>query len=166
MTIQQSGSVTPGHLVIWTTNSVVQDGGPILASQKVLASIRSANFNTTTDQPLVLPPAINAFLLSSIIVTNVSVSLTNAQGGFYTAAQKGGASIVAPGQNYAVLTSAALYINPVLTPFGLAARFSSANLPLVLAAAGQYALAIYLSLTTAQGAPATADVYAIGIDLT
>ncbi len=163
--IQQSGNITPGHLVTWTTQNVVQDGGAILASQKVLASLRSADFNTTADQPLVLPSAVTALIVSQIIVTNASTSLTTVQGGFYPGALKLAPPIVDPSQTYDVLTGATLYMNPFLSTYGQTTRFSGTNLPLVLSSNNQYALAFYLSLTTPQGAPATADCYIVGIDL-
>jgi hypothetical protein len=48
-----------------------------------------------------------------------------------------------------------------LSSFGQNTRFSSANLNNI---AGF--LNIWFSLTTPQGAPATADVYLVGLDLT
>lgn len=163
--LQQSGSVTPGHLATWTTDGVLQDGGPILASQKVLASLRSANFNTTADQPLLIPPAISAFQLTGIVITNAAVSLTTAVGGFYTAASKGGSQIVANSQVYSSLTGPNLLLSATLTAFANTARFSINNLPQVLNANNQYGLALYFALTTTQGASATADVYILGVDL-
>ena len=163
--VQQSGNVTPGHLAVWTTGGVIQDGGSFLASQKVLAAFFNANFNTIADQPLILPSAITAFQLTGIIVTNASVSLTTAAGGFYPAASKGGTAIVSSAQVYSALTSANLLMQPTLSSFAQSARFSSANLGLSLVANGQNGLTVYLSLTTAQGSSATADVYLVGIDL-
>ena len=163
--IQQAGAVTPGHLAVWNTSNVLADGGPVLASQKVLASIRGANFNTTSDQPLILPPAVTAFQLTGILITNASLSLTTAVGGFYTAASKNGSPLVAASQVYSSLTSGDLLLAATLAAFAQTARLSSNNLPLVLGANNQYALAIYLSLTTPQGALATADCYLLGIDL-
>ena len=65
------------------------------------------------------------------------------------------------GQAYSALTTSAGLLQATLASFGANTRFSSAN----LGALGGL-LAIYLSLTTGQGAAATADVYAAGIDLT
>ncbi len=161
--ILQSGTITPGHLIVWTTDGVAQDGGPILASQKVLASLRSADFNSTADQPLIIPPAITAFALTGIIVTNASRSLTTAAGGFYPAASKAGTPIVSAAQVYSSLTTAAGLLNVTLAAFGSGTRFSIANLTNPFGTG----LAIYLALTTAQGqSPTVADVYAIGMDLT
>ena len=164
--VKQSGTITPGHSAVWVTDGVVQDGGPIAASLKVLGSARSANFNTNTDQPILITPGIAAFAIAAIIVTNASVSINAAAGGFYTATFKGGSAIVSAAQTYAALTGPNLIMNPTLTGFAGSARFSSSNLPFVLGPAGQYLLAVYLSLTTPQGVPCTADVYLTGIDLT
>jgi hypothetical protein len=158
--VLQSGNVTPGHSAIWTTDGVIQDGGGTPAAQRVLASLRSANFNVTTDQPILLPNSINAFQLTGIVVTNASLSLTTAVGGFYPQAAKGGTPIVAASQVYSALTTANALLQATLASFGQNTRFSAANLGSV-----NGLLAIWLSLTTAQGAAATADVYLLGIDL-
>jgi len=163
--ILQNGAVTPGHLASWTTDGVLQDAGPALASNKVLASALGTNFNTTTDQPILLPPNIGIFQLTGIIITNPSLSLTTAASGFYPAASKGGSPLVANTQVYTTLIGANLLLNATLTAFANTARFSSANLPLVLGPNNAYALAIYFSLPTAQGAAATADIYLTGIVL-
>lgn len=164
--IQQSGLVTPGHRAVWTTDGVIQDGGAITASQKVLATLRNADFNTTTDQALIITPGVNIFQLTGIIVTNATTSLLTAVGGFYTQAFKAGSAIVAAGQTYSTLVTANLLLQPTLTNFANTARFSSANLPVVVGANGMAGLAIYFSLTTANGNVANADIYAVGIDLT
>lgn len=164
--ILQSGNVTPGHLATWATSGVVQDGGPILASQKVLATFFSANFNlSSSDQALLLPYSITAFMLTGIVITNASISLTTAEGGFYTAANQGGSTIVAATQVYSTLTSANLLMSATLTAFASSARFSSANLPTTLGPYNHNVLEIFFNLSTGQGAPATADIYVIGIDL-
>jgi hypothetical protein len=162
--VLQGGNVTPGHVATWATDGVIQDGGPLAASQKVLASIRGANFNTTTDQALLIPPAITAFQLTGIVVTNASISLTTAAGGFYPAVAKGGTPIVANTQVYSALSSSDKLLQATLASFGSTTRFSASNLGYSLVLGYNY-LTIYLSLTTAQGAIATADVYAVGIDL-
>jgi hypothetical protein len=162
--VLQSGSVTPGHLATWTTDGIVQDGGPILASQKVLTSIRSASFATTFDQPLVLPPSIVAFQLTGILVTNASVSLAGAAGGFYSNPGKTGSILVLASQNYSALTNGNLLLSLPLTAYAATARFSANNLPVALNANGQYGLVFYFSLSTALAA-GTADIYATGLDI-
>lgn len=160
MSIQQSGKITPGHLVSWTTDGVVQDWGAAPAAQRVLASLRGANFNVTTDQPMLLPQTVTAFQLTSIIITNASVSLTSAIGGFYPALSKGGTPIVSASQTYSALTSQAALMTATLASFGSSTRFSAANLALI-----NNLMAIYFSLTTGQGVNCTADIYLCGIDL-
>ena len=155
--VLQSGSVTAGHNATWITDGVIADGGPIAASNKVLGSIFGADFNSTGDQPLVLPASINAFQLTGIIVTNASVSLNAAFGGFYPLSSKAGSPIVLASQSYAALTASSLLMQPTLTAFATTTRFSSAILT------GLWA--IYLSLTVPQGSTATADVYLTGLDL-
>lgn len=159
--VLQSGGITPGHMARWTTDGVIQDGGGWPVGQRVLASLRGANFNTTGDQPIVVPNNITAFQLTGIVVTNAGLNLTVAAGGFYPQAAKGGTPIVAAAQVYSALSSATALLQATITSFGQNTRFSAANLGSV---AGL--LAIWLSLTTPQGLTATADAYLIGVDLT
>jgi hypothetical protein len=154
--VQQSGNATPGHLAKWITSGVIADAGPQIASQRVLAVLQGADFNSVQDQPLNIPNTITAFQLTGIIITNASISLTTAAGGFYPQFSKAGSAIVAAGQVYSSLTTANLLLNATLTAFALSARFSTALLP---------TSQIIFSLTTPQGAAATADIYAVGIDL-
>lgn len=153
MAVLQSGNITPYHAVMWAANGVVADGGPMPTGRVIVAG-RSLNFNTVLDQPIVFPQWVTAFRLASIIVTNASISLTTAVGGFYPAASKGGTPIVAATQVYSALTASSKLLLATLASFGSTTRFSSAN----LATIGGL-LAIYFSLTTAQGAAATADIY-------
>ena len=158
MSILQSGTITPGHIAAWTTDGVIQDGGA--APFNVIASLRSANFNITTDQPIIIPQSIVAFQLTGIVITNASVSLTTAQGGFYPAASKGGTPIVASSQAYSALTTANGLVSATLATFGSTTRFSAATLGNI-----NGLLAIWFALTTPQGAGATADVFLIGNNL-
>jgi len=157
--ILQSGSVTPGHLAQWVTDGVVADGG--VAPFNVIASLRQANFNITSDQPIVIPVSILAFRLTAVIVTNASISLSAAIGGFYPQSAKGGTPIVSTSQAYSALTTSTGLLTVSLSSFGNNTRFSSVNLGTV---AGQ--LAVWFALTTPQGAPATADIYLTGNNLT
>jgi hypothetical protein len=159
--VQQSGNITPGHLPVWVAPGVIGDGGAALAAQRVLASLRAANFNTTSDQPIAIPQRVTAFALTGIIVTNASLSLTTAVGGFYPQAAKAGTPIVAAAQAYSTLTTANALLNATLAAFGSGTRFSSANLGTIGGL-----LNIWFALTTAQPVAATADIYLVGIDLT
>lgn len=159
--VHQSGLITPGHVALWTTTGVIEDGGVIAVSQRnVLASARGVNFNTTNDQPIAIPQRVTAFQLVSVLITNASISLTTAVGGFYPAAGKSGLAIVDPSQNYAGLTTSQTLQQAMLTAFGQNTRLSSVNLGTI---AGY--MNIWFSLTTAQGAPASADIYLLGVDL-
>lgn len=161
MSVQQVSPVTPGHVAVFAANGVIQDGGTLLAAQRVLASLKGANFNTTNDQPIVIPQQVIAFQLNSIVITNPSISMSTAVGGFYPTASKGGTPIVAASQTYASLTTVGTSLMAAtLAAFGTGTRFSSANL---LSIGGL--LAIWFSLTTPQGGVASADIYIIGTDL-
>jgi hypothetical protein len=157
MSVEQSGNVTRNHLAKWITSGVIGDAGPQVAGQRVLGALLNADFNSTNDQPIVVQSAVQVFQLTGLIITNATRSLTTAAGGFYSAASKGGSAIVSAAQNYTALTGANLLMQPTLTAFALSARFSSALLT---------SSQIFFSLTTPQGVPANADIYAVGIDLT
>lgn len=158
----QNGNVVIGHQALWATDGVIQDSGPVPGSTQVLASIRGADFNSTYDQPILMPPAVVSFQLSGIIVTNATAPLTNAMGGFYPQFGKGGGALVAVTQTYSALTDDDLLLNATLTPYAQGERFSANNLPYLLTRNNQNALAIFFSLTTAQGVPAFADIYVVG----
>ena len=154
MGVEQSGNVTPGHVAKFIGNGVIADGGAPVSAQRVLGKLTNANFDDTNDQPIII--AATVFQLTGLIITNTSISLQTAVGGFYPEAFKAGSPIVAAAQVYSSLTDPDLLLQATLTAFAQTARFSSANLP-----DGR----IYLSLTTGEPLPTTADVYAIGIDL-
>jgi len=151
--VQQSGQVTLYHAAMWAANGVIVDGGP-MPTGRVMVSARGVNFDTTNDQPIIFPQYVTAFRLVNIIVTNASLSLTTAVGGFYPAASKGGTPIVAATQVYSSLTASSKLMTATLASFGSTTRFSSANLASISGL-----LAIYFALTTAQGAAASADIY-------
>jgi hypothetical protein len=113
-------------------------------SNRVLGSIIGADFNVTTDQGIVI--ACPKFYIETIWVTNASISLTTAVGGFYTGAGKTGTTLVAASQVYSALTAPSKI---------MAVTMAAVNDTLTV---GQ----IYFALTTAQGAAATADVFVLG----
>jgi hypothetical protein len=155
MAVQQSGQITPNHAAMWAADGVIADGGA-MPTGRVIVSGRSLNFNTVNDQPIVFPQYITAFRLANIVITNASISLTTAAGGFYPAASKGGTPIVANSQVYSALTTADSLMTATMAAFGTGTRFSTSN----LAKIGGL-LTIYFSLTTPQGAAATGDIYFI-----
>lgn len=125
---------------------------PLSNIQRILCSIRAANFNTTADQPCVLPPAVTVWAPTSVVVTNCSTSMTLAAGGFYPTTSKGGTPLVAATQTYATATTSSIIVSTALAAGIVTTRFTIGT--------------VYLSLTTAQGGAASCDVYVIGIDLT
>lgn len=155
--VQQSGNVTNGHLAKWVTSGVIADAGPQVVGQRVLAMLQGADFNNTGDQPLVIPSTIQAFQLTGLLITNASLSITTAVGGFYPAPSKGGTAIVANTQVYSSLTGSSLLLPATLSSYANTTRFSPAVLT---------NNSIYFSLSTPQGALCNADIYAIGVDLT
>lgn len=113
----------------------------------LLGFIKSANMNTTADQLITIIPGQGSltYRIDRITVTNPSISLTLAAGGVYTTTSKGGTAIVAAAQLYSALTAAAI------------------SLDLTLAInTNRTESGLYLSLTTAQGAAATADLFVWG----
>jgi hypothetical protein len=153
----QSGQVTPGHAVVWTTDGAVQDGGPLLGpSETKLAQLLGANFNTTNDQQIAIPTTITKFQLTRIVVTNASLSLTTAVGGFYPQPAKGGTALVANSQVYSTLTAASVLLNPTLTSYANTTALTSAILT---------SFSIYFALSTPQGVAATGDIYLFGVIL-
>jgi hypothetical protein len=112
----------------------------------LLGSFIGANMNTTGDQAIAVPYA--RYVVRRIVVGNASISLTTAVGGLYTAASKGGTIIVAATQGYTFLTAASKFLDLTLAAIlGTDVRTEST---------------LYFSLTTAQGAAATADICVYG----
>lgn len=118
--------------------------------QILLGELISANMNSTADQQIVIFSAPAKYIVRRIVVTNASISLTTAVGGIYPQVSKGGTAIVANSQAYSSLNATTKFID--LT---IASGYTSGGSILT-------AKSIYLSLTTPQGAAATADVYVYG----
>jgi hypothetical protein len=116
----------------------------------LLGSLIGANMNSTADQRITIFSAPAKYIVRRIVVTNASVSLTTAAGGIYKAASKSGTAVVAAGQVYSALTSSGLFLDLTLN------TGSSENVTV------KTAKNLFLSLTTAQGAAATADFYIYG----
>jgi len=121
----------------------------------LLGSLIAANFNSTADQQITIFDNPSKYILRRIVVANASTSLTTAAGGIYTAASKGGTAVVAASQAYTTLTGSTLFLDLTLN------TTSSANITVKSAIPN-----LYFSLTTAQGAAATADIYVFGDILT
>lgn len=108
--------------------------------------LQGANFNTTADQAIYIDAPSPTYALLAFTVANPSRSMTLAAGGLYTAPGKTGLALVPATQAYSGLTTNALN----------AAGYRISVTP-VMAATNLKVL--YFSLTTAQGAAATADLY-------
>jgi hypothetical protein len=117
----------------------------------LLGKLISADMNSTSDQRIAMFSNPSKFILRRIVVTNASISLTTAAGGVYTAASKGGTAVVASSQAYSSLSASTLFLDLTLSTTGSASTTVKSSIP-----------NLYLSLTTAQGAAATADVYVYG----
>jgi hypothetical protein len=117
----------------------------------VLFSLIGANMNSILDQAFT--PAsfkFNSYMITQITVTQASGALTAAVGGIYTAAGKSGTTIVSASQAYSGITG------------------PTSILPLTISGAGTALLSsqtLFLSLTTALGSAATANIYVIGMAL-
>lgn len=110
---------------------------------RMIARLSGANFNTTTDQAITLPAG--NWTITNVFTAKGSISMTTAAGGVYTAGSKGGTAIVAAAQTYTGLAGAT---TDVVT--------------CTMAATPTVSGTIYFSLTTAQGAAATGDVFVFG----
>jgi len=117
----------------------------------LLGTLIGANMNSTADQIITKFSNPSKYIIRRIVVANASISLTTAAGGVYTAASKGGVAVVAAAQAYSSLTTSALFLDLTLSTSGSASTTVKSSIP-----------NLYLSLTTAQGAAATADVYVYG----
>jgi hypothetical protein len=113
----------------------------------LLGFIKGANFNSTSDQVIALKNQ-TPIRVRRITVWGTSVNgMSTAAGGVYTAASKGGTAIVGSGQAYTGLTNANTALDLTL---------AVSNLVLNAGAS------LYLSLTTPQGAAATANIAVYG----
>ena len=112
------------------------------APVRCIGQLIGANFNSTSDQVITIDAG--QWKIEGVYVSAASVSLTTAAGGVYTATAKGGTAIVAASQGYSALTA------------------GTSTLPATMAATPTVTGNIYLSLTTPQGAAATASVFVFG----
>lgn len=114
---------------------------------KLLGKLVSANMNSTSDQPIAI--GATKYFVDKVVVTNASTSLTLAVGGLYTASSKGGSQVLANTQVFSGLTTS--------TKIVVLSSLITAD----VLTAGQ----LFLSLTTGQGATATADLFIYGYEL-
>lgn len=130
-------------------NAILNAGGGIGAQVRVLWYKTGVDMNVTTDQALTKNGTFTNYMVTQIQFVNPSTSLTTAVGGIYSAAAKGGDALVANTQVYTSATNATS--TQTLTRTAQCGLRSDA--------------ALYLSLTTPQGAAATGDLYLFGVPL-
>lgn len=134
------------------TSAMMAASAKFLGRYGLLGAFVGANFNSTGDQAITM--ASSKYIIRRIVVTNASVDLSGATiplGGIYTNAAKAGTIIVAAAQSYAALTASTKWLDLTLTA--------------VVGTDVLTAATTYLSLSTAHGSAATADVYVFGEDL-
>lgn len=117
-------------------------------TRTLLGSLVKADFNSTADQAIAMENNGKKYQIDEIVVTNASVNLTTAAGGFYTAAAKGGTVLVSAAQVYTKCTATTKVQQLTMAAGATDNIYTQATQ--------------YLSLTTAQGAAAVADVYIYG----
>lgn len=122
----------------------------LLGGGVVLGALLGANMNVTTDQTITIRST--KYVIRRIVFYDASISLTTAAGGIYTLAAKAGTAVVPAAQVYTALTAATKYIDASLDASAATDYFTTTSL--------------FFSLTTAQGAAATADILVIGDALT
>ena len=122
---------------------------PPISRQVLLGYVLGANFNSTGDTAISMRTS--PYVVRRITVKNASISLTTAAGGVYTAPSKGGTAIVVATQVYTALTAAAKVLDMTLAA--------------ILTTDVRTEAELFFSLTTAQGAAATADIFVFGDDL-
>jgi len=123
----------------------------IPGTQSLIGILKSVNFNITTDQaiPITLVGGYTNYRINDIVMINASTALTTAVGGIYPTTSKGGTPYVAASQTYTTVNSGvSAFLSLTKTNIG---GLATHNDPI-----------LYFSLTTAQGAAATADIYVFG----
>lgn len=158
----QASGITAGQTRTLTipdasTTIVGTDASQVLSNKtninglQVLWRITAADMNSTSDQAFTKMGTFTNWYPVQIVTSDSTGALATAAGGIYTATAKGGIAVVAAAQTYSGITGA-----------------NQGN-AVTVAAAGRSTLsasALYLSLTTGEGAARTLTFYVIGIPLT
>ena len=150
--VLQSGTVTPGHLVTFATDSVIQDAGVTFSNTYGMFSYtkQQINFNSTnTDNPLLvnLPAGYTRYRVHQILISNASQTLTTATCGVFTQSGALGTAIVTTGSAITVSQSAEDTINNMQ-----ALTINNQNTMSLIDTT------LYFRVQTAQGAAATGTV--------
>jgi hypothetical protein len=135
------------YVALQDVGSMTSAGCHILGTSSGLIGILHADMNSTYDQQIPLFVTNNVYRITKITAANASVDLTTAAGGIYPAPAKAGTAPVANSQVYSALTTNQLAVDLTLAT-------ATTVYPV-----GQK---LYFSLTTAQGAAATADIMVYG----
>jgi hypothetical protein len=135
-----------------------------------LGMLRAADFNTTADQAVIFnfPRGFTRAVVTGVYLSNSSIPLIKAVGGIYQGIHKTGCVLVPATQTWQVGG------NPAPAGYSVSATLASGsgaclnagapdrpgiNTPVLFDPAGG---AVWLSLTTAQGSSATADITVVG----
>ena len=105
--VVQNGNVTPGHLVAWVTDGVVDDAGFTFAgiNGRLVVTLPGVNFNAAnTDFPIPvnLPVGFTRYRVSSVMISGATGALNSSTIGVFTAAAGGGVAVVASGTGVTV----------------------------------------------------------------
>lgn len=123
---------------------------PYAGGVKLLGKLISANGAVTSDQALTMVAGLTKFIPTQVVFTNASVTPILAAGGIYTAASKGGTILFSVAQVYTALSATTKTLLPTIT------------LTTDVVTTGT----LFFSLTTANAAALTMDIYVFGLDLT
>lgn len=154
-----SGRLTIGGVIGGSTGAATHPSVCVIGAPCVIGVLRGADFNVTTDQVITIQIMVAGTLghlasatkykITDIFATNCSLSMTTAQGGFYTAALKTGTIVGAITTPYTGCQSSTTQQDATNLTNMNTAIFTGTQL--------------FFSLTTPQGAPATGDVYVMGV---
>lgn len=108
--VQQTGTITPGHLTCWTTTGVINDCGLTFSNTygMFVSIITGVNFNAAnTDNPIVinLPSGYTRYRIHNILISGASGTLTTSTVGVFTATGAGGTAVVTSGTSVTVSAS-------------------------------------------------------------
>ncbi|HXJ94203.1 MAG TPA: hypothetical protein VMT20_15250 [Terriglobia bacterium] len=158
-TSSQNYGVDIGNVITGYQQGATNPNLCVIGSPCILGVRRGANLNSTADQAITVAPLTSGqagymptaskYIVTGVWVDNCSAASGTAAGGIYTAASKGGTTLVAASQTYGNCSSAT-----TMQTATLAAAAASNTLT---------ASTLYLSLTTAQGSADTGDVYVYGV---